>query len=144
MFGEEYASIYAKVKSWMAIFLKKDDIEDMSRMSYAELVAVLKERAKKVAIQTDEIVSVESLLRQEGYNFIQSGLRFLGGNIKTFLDEWANLYEIENLKMVTRAVVNGKKADFLYKLRENKKLQPELVKDIRSVDDLQEFLGGTP
>lgn len=143
MLGEEYASIYAKVKSWMAIFLKKEEMDDLFRMNYAELVTYLKERARKVSIQTDEIAPVESLLRQEGYNFIQSGMRFLGGNIKTFLDEWANIYEIENLKMITRAVVNGKKCDFLYKLRENKKLQPELVKDIRTLDDLQEFLSGT-
>ena len=143
MLGEEYASIYAKVKSWMAIFLKKEEADELVRMGYSDLLTLLKERARKVAIQSDEIVSVESLLKQEGYNFIQSGMRFLGGTIKGFLDEWAKIYEIENLKMVARAIVNKKKPDFLYKLRENKKLQPELVKDIKSLDDLQEFLGGT-
>lgn len=143
MLGEEYASIYAKVKSWMAIFLKKEDLDEMVRMNYSEMVTDLKERVRKVALQSDEIVSVEVLLKQEGYNFIQSGMRFLGGSIKAFMDEWAKIYEIENLKMITRAIVNKKKADFLYKLRENKKLQPELMKDIKSLDDLQEFLSGT-
>lgn len=143
MFGEQYAAIYAKVKSWMSIFLKKEELDELIRVNYAEFVTMLKTRVRKVDIHADDAVSIEGQLKQEGYQFLQSGMRFLGGNIKGFIDEWSKIYEIENLKMLTRAIVNKKKVDFLYKLGEFKKVQADLVRDLKTLDDLQEFLSGT-
>lgn len=143
MFGEEYASVYAKVKSWVPVLLKEEELDDLYRMNLSELIAFLKLRSKKIEIQSENTVQIEGLLKQEGFYFLKSGLRFLSGSAKDFVEEWAKIYEIENLKIITRALVNQKPIDYLYRLGQFSKFQIELVKDLKTIDELQEFLSRT-
>jgi V/A-type H+-transporting ATPase subunit C len=144
MLGEEYAAIYAKVKSWLATLLRKEELEELVRMSLQEFIAFLRTRVRKIELQTDDVVQLEGLLKQEGYYFIQSGRRFLTGSTKDFMEEWSRVYEIENLKILTRSIINGKPVDFLYRLGDFNKIQLSLVKDVKTLDELQDFLSGTP
>ncbi len=143
MIGEEYTSIYSKVKSWIPVLLKENELEDLSRMPLNEYLAYLKKRTKKIDIQSDETVQIEGLLKQESFFFIKSGLRFLSGTTKDFIEEWSKIYEIDNLKILTRAIINQKPVGFLYQLGEFSKIQIEMVKDLKTLEELQEFLGGT-
>jgi V/A-type H+/Na+-transporting ATPase subunit C len=143
MLGTGYAALYAKVKSWVPVLFKEDEIEDLVRMNMADYTAFVKERTKKISISSNTITGVEGSLKQEGFYYLQSGMRFLGGKAKAFVDLWARIYEIENLKVLTRSVIYHKPLGFLYDLGISSKIQTEMVKNIKNLDELQEFLSGT-
>ena len=138
MLGEEFAAVYPKVKSWMAVLLQEGEMDDLIRMNLDEFILFLKNRVKKVDFNPSDIIAAEGLLKQEALFFLHSGKRFLGGSTKTFIDAWSNIFEIENLKLTIRAIINGKPLTFLYQLGSNNKFQLEFLKDIKTLDDLQE------
>lgn len=143
MFGEEYAPIYPKVKSWMTNMIRDEEIDNLLRMNLDEMKLYLKTKVKKVDINTDEVDKIEGLLKQEAYHFLQSGKRFLSGKTRDFIDAWTNYFEIENIKIVARSIVYKKNISYLYQLSPINKIQYDFMKDIRTLDELQDFLSGT-
>ncbi len=144
MFGEEYTSIYPKVKSWAAsLILSKTKINEVLDMNLADYVNYLKTISKKIDMNTEDLVLVEGLLKQEGFFFLESVSRYLIGYIKDFIQNLGKLYEIENLKIVTRALINKRPINFLYKIQKKSRVQMEFVKSIKSLNEFQELLSGT-
>lgn len=143
MFGEEFASVYPKVKSWLRSVLRADRVDEILRLPYDDYVSYLKNQLRKVSFVSEDPVMMEGQLKQEAFFFVGSGKRFLAGSVKDFMDLWQKTYEIENLKLLTRAVLNQRPVDFLYRAGENSRIQIEFVKNIRTLDDLVEFLSGT-
>jgi len=143
MLGIEYTAVYSKVKSWMSKMIKEEEISQLMRKDLQDILNLLKERTKKIEINTDDIIQIEGLLKQESYNYLMSGIRFLSGKAKAFIQEWSRYYEIENLKIITRSLLNHKNIDFLYELSTKSKIRMELVKDLRNLDEFQDFLSGS-
>jgi vacuolar-type H+-ATPase subunit C/Vma6 len=140
----EYAPVYAKVRCWKKNILKASSVEDFSRLDLTQTTEEIRKRMSKVTFNSETSVrDIEGLLRQETYNYIQSGLHYLSGGGRRFVQEWCRYYEIENVKYIVRCVFNQKKVDYLYDLSRKSKIRLELVKDIRSLDELQDFLSGT-
>ncbi len=144
MFGEEYTSIYPKVKIWTtSLMLTRGKIDELLRMNLAEYVRHIKTSAKKIEFNTEDPVLLEGLIKQEGYYFLESISRFLLGAAKDFIRNWSKIYEIENLKIITRAILNKKPINFLYRIQKKSRIQLEFVKDVKTLEELQEFLSGT-
>lgn len=144
MLGMEYAPVYAKVRCWKKHILKAESLEDFARMDLAQTLDAIRARVSKVSFNSEtSIRDIEGLLRQETYSYLQSGLHYLSGGARRFVQEWCRFYEIENLKFIVRSVFNQKKVEYLYDLSPKSKIRMELVKDIRSLDELQDFLSGT-
>lgn len=143
MFGEEYSSIYPKVKYWENTLLNEEEFTNLLKMNLTDTLLFLRSKVKKISITSDDITEIEHLLKQETYNFIRSGMRFITGSTKEFLNDWLKFYEIENIKMISRALLTQKPILFLYELFGSSKFRREFIKDLKSIDDFQEFLIGT-
>jgi vacuolar-type H+-ATPase subunit C/Vma6 len=144
MFGEEYASVYPKVKSWAGtLVLTKDKCSEMLSMNLADYKQYLKSLSKKISLNTEDNVQLEGQLKQEGYYFIESISRYLMGYTKDFVNYLGKMLEIENLKLVTRALLNKRPVNFLYKLKKMSRIQMEFVKDIKTLEEFHELLSGT-
>jgi vacuolar-type H+-ATPase subunit C/Vma6 len=144
MFGEEYTSIYPKIKSWAAaLILSREKINEVLDMNLAEYVNFLRRISKKIDINTEDTVLLEGLLKQEGFFFLESVGRYLIGYVKDFVQNLGKLFEIENLKIVTRALINKRPINFLYRTHKKSRIQLEFVKEIKSLGEFVNLLSGT-
>jgi len=144
MFGAEYASIFPKIKRWSSsLMLEKEKIESLLRMNFKELIAFVTTLGKKISFSTENTAELEGLLKQEGFYFLESVSLFLSGSSKAFVKIWAKMYEIENIKIITRCLVNKRPISTLYEIGGRSRIQLSFVKNIKSLDDFLDFLSGT-
>ncbi len=134
MQGIGYASVNAKIRYWLSFLLKSQDADYLVNASMNEIVDFVRKHELKVSIDSDNLTDIESAIKQAIVNYTKSGIRFLSGNSKYF---------IENLKIIARAIVGNRPVDFLYQLKYNTRFTMEAVKNIQTFDDYQEFLRGT-
>ena len=144
MFGEEYTSVYPKVKNWAAsLVLSKDKCSEILSMNMPEYLQFLKALSKKIDLNTDDNVQLEGQLKQEGFYFIESISRYLLGYTKVFILYLGKIHEIENLKIITRSLLNKRPVNFLYRIHRTSRIQMEFIKGIKTLDEFQNLLGGT-
>ncbi len=144
MFGEEYTSVYPKIKSWSAsLMLTREKCSEMLSMNIAEYKQFLKTLSKKVELDTEDNVRLEGQLKQEGFYFLESISRFLMGYTKDFVLYLGKIFEIENLKIITRAIINKRPVKFLYRINKTSRIQMEFIKDVKTLEEFQELLSGS-
>ncbi|OHD54762.1 MAG: hypothetical protein A2Y33_01965 [Spirochaetes bacterium GWF1_51_8] len=143
MFGIEFTAVNPKVRNWMSFLLKPEDMEYLVGASLNEVIETIRAKAKKESIETGDIREIEQILKNAIVQYIHSGLNFLVGKPADFLQTWLEVYRIENLKTIARALITGKPVDFLYKIKDKDWLTMDSVKDVRSFDEYLEFLRRT-
>lgn len=143
MLGTEYTAVYAKVKKWSSGLVKADEWAEILRLSADEAVREAAGRNIKTAQAADNIEAVEALLKEESYLYTLSAMRYLSPAMHRFIDAWSRFYEIENIKTITRCLLNQKPISGLYNISVKSRFRRESVKDIHSLDEFQDFLSGT-
>lgn len=143
MTGIGYASVNAKIRYWLSYLLKAEDADFLSRASMNEIIDFIRKHELKSSIDSNNLTDVESAVKQAIVDYVKSGVRFLSGGSRAFIEEWMKVYEIEDLKIIARAIVGKRPVDFLYRLQYNSRFNLEAVKSIQTLDEYQEFLRGT-
>lgn len=145
MLGLKYVSIYPKIMAWKNSILKEEELENALEMNVQELIDLAKSKFKKVNFEGGDLLSLERVIRQEGYAFLESVEKFLYGSSKKFFKSWLKIYEIENIKLIFKSILFKNKLflNMLFDLGKGNKFQLEFVRDIDSLDGFLDFLSGT-
>lgn len=141
-----FAAVNTKIKTMEGEFLKDEDYSSLLKLdSVIEVARYLKEKTAYSAILASvEIESIhrgmlENLVKQNMVKKIDSIIHYFSGDYKDFIKTLYAKYEIEELKVVARAVYNGKNAeDFkssafvgkYSKLAQNKVFEAKYIRDI--------------
>lgn len=145
MFDFKYIAIFPKIMAWRNSLLKDSEIESALNMDLNELKDLVMSRLKKVKPSSDDIISLEKAIKQEGFLFIKSVERFVHGSSKKFFKVWLKLYEVENIKLMLKILLLGRK-DFLhllFELEPASKFQADFLRNINSIDEFLDFMSGT-
>ncbi len=145
MFDFKYIAIFPKIMAWRNSLLKDSEIEAALNMDLSELKDLVKSRLKKVKLSSDDIISLEKAIKQEGFLFIKSVERFVHGSSKKFFKVWLKLYEVENIKLMLKILLLGRKDFFhlLFELEPGSKFQADFLRNINSIDEFLDFMSGT-
>jgi vacuolar-type H+-ATPase subunit C/Vma6 len=140
MFGLEFTAVNPKVRNWLSFLLKHEEMEYLIGASLNDVIEFIRTRLKKEQIDTGDLLEIEKTLKNGIVSYILSGLKFIVGKPAIFLEKWLEAYRIENLKMVARSLITHRPIDFLYTLSERDWLRIETVRDLRTLEEYQEFL----
>ncbi len=145
MFDFKYIAIFPKIMAWRNSLLKDNEIEAALNMDLNELKDLVISRLKKVKPTSDDIISLEKAIKQEGFLFIKSVERFVHGSSKKFFKVWLKLYEVENIKLMLKILLLGRKDFFhlLFELEPGSKFQADFLRNINSIDEFLDFMSGT-
>ncbi|MEJ5284221.1 MAG: V-type ATPase subunit [Brevinematales bacterium] len=145
MFDFKYIAIFPKIMAWRNSLLKDSEIEVALNMDLSELKDLVKSRLKKVKLSSDDIISLEKAIKQEGFLFIKSVERFVHGSSKKFFKVWLKLYEVENIKLMLKILLLGRKDFFhlLFELEPGSKFQADFLRNVNSIDEFLDFMSGT-
>ncbi|HYE82610.1 MAG TPA: V-type ATPase subunit [Clostridia bacterium] len=141
-----FAAVNAKIKAMEGKFLKDEDYESLLGLdSVAEVARYLKEKT----VYSEVLASVEAenihrgmlenLIKQNMVKDIDKIIHYFTGDYKDFIKTLYAKYEIEELKVIARAVYNGKDAaDFrssafigkYSRLNQNKIYEAKYIRDI--------------
>lgn len=112
-----FAAVNAKIKTMEGRFLKDEDYASLLRMeSVSEVARYLKEKTAyseilaNVEAENIHRGMLENLLKQNMVKNIDRIIHYFTGDYKDFIKTLYAKYEIEDLKIVARAVYNGKDA----------------------------------
>lgn len=141
-----FAAVNAKIKAMEGNFLKDEDYENLLRMeSVMEVARYLKERTAysevlaSVAAENVHRGMLENLIKQNMVKNIDKIIHYFTGDYKDFIKSLYAKYEIEELKVIARAVYNGrdardfKSSAFLGKysgIDQNKVFEARSIKDV--------------
>jgi vacuolar-type H+-ATPase subunit C/Vma6 len=132
MTGIGYASVNAKIRYWLSYLLKAEDADLLSRASMNEIIDFIRKHELKSSIDSNNLTDIESAVKQAIVDYVRSGLRFLSGGSRAFIEEWMKIYEIEDLKIIARAIVGKRPVDFLYRLQYNSRFNSRPFKGIQT------------
>lgn len=112
-----FAAVNAKIRAMEGGFLKDEDYESLFRMeSVIDVARYLKEKtAYSEVLASVELENIhrgmlENLLKQNMVKNIDKIIHYFTGEYKDFIKTLYAKYEIEELKVIARAVYNGKDA----------------------------------
>lgn len=141
-----FAAVNAKIKAIEGSFLKDEDYENLLRMeSVIDVARYLKEKtAYSEVLASVEVGNIhrgmlENLIKQNMVRNIDKIIHYFTGEYKDFIKTLYAKYEIEELKVIARAVYNGKDAaDFKSSafvgkysgLDQNKVFEAKSIRDI--------------
>lgn len=112
-----FAAVNAKIKAMEGSFLKDEDYENLLRMeTVIDVARYLKEKtAYSEVLASVEVENIhrgmlENLIKQNMVKNIDRMIHYFTGDYKDFIKTLYAKYEIEELKVIARAVYNGKDA----------------------------------
>lgn len=112
-----FAAVNAKIKAMEGKFLKDEDYMNLLRLnSVPEVAGYLKEKTaysevlSSVDVENIHRGMLENLIKQNMVKHIDRIIHYFTGNYKDFIKTLYAKYEIEELKVIARAVYNGKSA----------------------------------
>jgi len=112
-----FAAVNAKIKAMEGSFLKDEDYRNLLGMeSVVEIARYLKEKtAYSEALASVEVENIhrgmlENLIKQNMVRNIDKIIHYFTGDYRDFIKTLYAKYEIEELKVIARAVYNGKDA----------------------------------
>lgn len=112
-----FAAVNSKIKTMEGEFLKGEDYESLLRLeSVTEVARYLKERtAYSTALASVEVENIhrgmlEDLIKQNMVKKIDGIIHYFTDDYRDFIKTLYAKYEIEELKVIARAVYNGKAA----------------------------------
>lgn len=112
-----FAAVNAKIKAMEGSFLKDEDYKNLLEMeSVTDIARYLKEKtAYSEALASVEVENIhrgmlENLLKQNMVRKIDKIIHYFTGEYRDFIKTLYAKYEIEELKVIARAVYNGKDA----------------------------------
>ena len=112
-----FAAVNTKIKTMEGEFLKDEDFASLIRLeSVTEVARYLKERTAYseafANIETENIhrAVLENLIKQKMVRSIDKIIYYFTGDYKSFIKSLYAKYEIDELKVIVRAVYNGRDA----------------------------------
>ena len=148
-----FAAVNAKIKAMEGSFLKDEDYENLLRLeTVVEVARYLKERtAYSEVLASVEVENIhrgmlENLIKQSMVRNIDKIIHYFTGDYKDFIKSLYAKYEIEELKVIARAVYNGKDAaEFKSSAFVGKYsgIDPEMVFKARTIRDVINALEGS-
>lgn len=112
-----FAAVNTKIKTMEGEFLKDEDYASLLKLkSVAEVAGYLKERTAYSEVleraDTEKIHRgmLENLIKQKMVKSIDRIIHYFTGDYKSFIKTLYAKFEIEELKIIARAVYNGKNA----------------------------------
>ncbi len=113
-----FAAVNAKIKAMEGSFLKDEDYKNLLEMeSVIDIARYMKEKTAYsetlASVQVENIHRgmLENLIRQNMVRNIDKIIHYFTGDYRDFIKTLYAKYEIEELKVIARAVYNGKGAE---------------------------------
>lgn len=144
MISVAYSAVSAKARAWFSSLIDEDSVPRLLDLSENELFDWIKQNEKRITAEVYDLNGLEAALKQSVVSYVQSALRYVNGGTENFLHIWLISYEIENLKMICRSILSGKKLDFLYEVFPHSKIRLENAKDLGNFDEFLDLLARTP